>query len=62
MSNRISMTGPAPRLPHRVGAFLLMPDVSELALGGVPVFNMEIARGLAMRHDVTLLTVDPDPS
>ncbi|MEU7166202.1 glycosyltransferase family 4 protein [Streptomyces morookaense] len=48
---------PAPR--RRI---LLVSDVSGLGLGGVPVFNMELARGLAVHHDVTLLTVDPDPA
>ncbi|MFG3001340.1 glycosyltransferase family 4 protein [Streptomyces sp. NPDC048340] len=39
---------------------LVLSDVSGLGLGGVPVFNMELCKGLAQRHDVTLLTVDPD--
>ncbi|MFI5672437.1 glycosyltransferase family 4 protein [Streptomyces sp. NPDC051704] len=39
---------------------LVLSDVSGLGLGGVPVFNMELCKGLARRHDVTLLTVDPD--
>lgn len=39
---------------------LVLSDVSGLGLGGVPVFNMELCKGLAQRHDVTLLTVDAD--
>ncbi|MEV0481013.1 DUF4157 domain-containing protein [Streptomyces sp. NPDC050508] len=40
---------------------LVVSDVSGLGLGGVPVFNMELVKGLAPQYDVTMLTVDPDP-
>ncbi|MFE9220768.1 glycosyltransferase family 4 protein [Streptomyces lavendulae] len=59
-SNQPSHEVPPSGTPRR--RILLVSDVSGLGLGGVPVFNMELARGLAVRHDVTVLTVDPDPS
>ncbi|WP_460070745.1 eCIS core domain-containing protein [Streptomyces sp. YKOK-I1] len=37
---------------------LVVCDESGLGLGGVPVFNMELVKGLHHDHDVTLLTVD----
>ncbi|MEY9938094.1 glycosyltransferase involved in cell wall biosynthesis [Streptacidiphilus sp. MAP5-52] len=37
---------------------LVVCDESGLGLGGVPVFNMELVKGLNHDHDVTLLTVD----
>ena len=37
---------------------LLVLDESGRGLGGVPVFNMELAKGLAQSHDVTVLTVN----
>lgn len=38
---------------------LVVSDVSGLGLGGVPVFNMELVKGLTAQSDVTMLTVDP---
>ncbi|MFD5936662.1 DUF4157 domain-containing protein [Streptomyces sp. NPDC060333] len=37
---------------------LVVCDESGLGLGGVPVFNMELVKGLKHDHDVTLLTVN----
>jgi len=37
---------------------LVVCDESGLGLVGVPVFNMELVKGLHHDHDVTLLTVD----
>jgi len=37
---------------------LVVCDESGLGLGGVPVFNMELVKGLNHDHDVTLLTVN----
>lgn len=37
---------------------LVVCDESGMGLGGVPVFNMELVKGLAVSHNVTMLTVD----
>ncbi|MFE2067687.1 DUF4157 domain-containing protein [Streptomyces sp. NPDC059467] len=37
---------------------LVVCDESGLGLGGVPVFNMELVKGLQPDHDVTLFTVN----
>ncbi len=37
---------------------LVVIDESGHGLGGVPVFNLELTRGLSENNDVTLLTVD----
>ncbi|QUQ64302.1 eCIS core domain-containing protein [Kutzneria sp. CA-103260] len=37
---------------------LVVSDVSGNGLGGVPVFNMELIKGLTVNHDVTMLTAD----
>jgi hypothetical protein len=47
--------GGHPAVRRRV---LVVCDESGLGLGGVPVFNMEMVKGLQQDHDVTLLTVD----
>ncbi|MEU6171819.1 DUF4157 domain-containing protein [Streptantibioticus parmotrematis] len=44
------------RQPRR--RVLVVCDESGLGLGGVPVFNMELVKGLNHDNDVTLLTVD----
>jgi glycosyltransferase involved in cell wall biosynthesis len=41
---------------------LVVSDESGLGLGGVPVFNMEIVKGLAASYDVTMLTVEQKKS
>ncbi|MFF0086991.1 DUF4157 domain-containing protein [Streptomyces canus] len=38
---------------------LVVSDISGLGLGGVPVFNMELVKGLTAQYDVTMLTADP---
>jgi glycosyltransferase involved in cell wall biosynthesis len=38
---------------------LVVSDVSGLGLGGVPVFNMELVKGLSSIHNVTMLTTEP---
>ncbi|MGL5866987.1 MAG: glycosyltransferase family 4 protein [Dermatophilaceae bacterium] len=38
---------------------LVLSDVSGRGLGGVPVVTMQLVRGLAATHDVTVVTADP---
>lgn len=54
---RMTEDGEQARAPRR--RVLVVSDVSGMGLGGVPVFNMELTKGLAVGHDVTMLTVDP---
>lgn len=47
--------------PRSRARVLVVSDKSGMGGGGVPVFNMELVKGLSAHHDVTMLTVDPDP-
>jgi hypothetical protein len=51
--------GPSSTVPGR--KILLVIDESGYGLGGVPVFNLELTRGLAPDNQVTLLTVNGSP-